>query len=308
MSKDKLTLKEKFDAAIKNNLPNDLLTYVINEGEVSEHKYPNYYNQSAFDNFVDEMDKKYHKDFDKFKGKKNASYNAGGKGGELDVQNNRPPKMASVASSSRFCYLALRDGVDTDILGKKFTSADVEFEYECRIFAKGTAPQLDAYIKDAVCDIFVEAKCHEIFDSHKVKFSSTYWDYFNNNELLRNLIDNPEKPSESFVVSINKFNINKDSPRFDVKQFVCHRLGIKEHQKGKNAKLVYMFFKPVTDDEETAILIKTVFDELAKEIKAVFECKVIKKFCEDSNIELMAIAQESKTMKKLDSAKVIKLY
>lgn len=307
MSKDKLTPKEKFDTAIRNNIVDDLLTYIIEEAG-SVRKYPNYYNQTAFADFVDDMEETYPNHYNKFKGKKNSSSNAGGKGGELDAQNNRPPKMASVASSSRFCYIALRDGMETDILGKKFTSAEIEFEYECRIFAKGTAPQLDAYIKDEVCDIFVEAKCHEIFDSHKVVFSSTYWDYFKKDKMLRDLIDNPDKPSKSFVVPLNKFRINKVFSRFDVKQFVCHLLGIKEHQNGKKARLIYMFFKPMTNDEKTAALIESVFKDLKEEIEAIFNCDIIKDFCKKNNIELMAIAQESKIMKRLDSAKVINLY
>ena len=307
MSKNKLTPKEKFDAAIKNNLVDDLFTYVIEEDGKKKREYHNYYSESAFADFVKEMKEKYPDHYEKFKGKKNASSNAGGKGGELDAQNSRPPKMASVASSSRFCYLALRDGADTDILGKTFTTKDVEFEKECRIFTKGTAPQLDAFIKDDERDIFVEAKCHEIFDSHKVEFKSAYWDYFDNDSLLKELAPST-KPSESFVVPFGKFDIKKESPCFDIKQFVCHLLGIKEHQKCKKAKLVYMFFKPVTDDKETATLIESVFKELKEEIEAIFKCDTIKEFCKNNNIELMAIAQKSKTMKKLDSEDTIYLY
>ena len=69
-----------------------------------------------------------------------------------------------------------------------------------------------------------------------------------------------------------------------------------------------MFFKPVTDDKETATLIESVFKELKEEIGAIFKCDVIKEFCKNNNIELMAIAQKSKTMKKLDSEDTIYLY
>lgn len=302
-----MTPKERFDVAIRNNLCDDLLTYIIGEGENSI-EYRCYYSQSAFRDFVDEMKKIYPEHYDKFQGKKKASSNSGGKGGELDAQDNRPPKMASVASSSRFCYLALRDGVDANILGKTFTKNDVEFEKECRIFARGTAPQLDAYINDEECDIFVEAKCHEIFDSHKLVFRSAYWDYFKKDSSLKDLISGEKKPAEEFNVSLDLFDIGKKSARFDVKQLVCHLLGIKEHQKGKKAKLVYMFFKPIPKDKESAELIDSVFKELKEEIEVIFGCKVIKEFCENNNINLAAIAQESETMKKLDTAKVVKLY
>ena len=302
-----MTPKEKFDTAIKNNLDDKSLSYIIGEGD-NAREHHCYYNQSAFMDFIGEMKKVYPEHYDKFKGKKNASSNAGGKGGELDVQDNRPPKMASVASSSRFCYLALRDGTDTNIFGKIFTSKDVEFEKECRIFAKGTAPQLDAYIKDDDCDIFIEAKCHEIFDSHKLVFRSAYWDYFKKDSSLKDLASGEKKPAEEFNVSLDLFDIGKKSARFDVKQFVCHLLGIKELQKGKKAKLVYMFFKPISKDTETTELIDSVFKELKEEIEAIFECEAIKEFCKNNNIVLMAIAQESETMKKLDASNVIKLY
>lgn len=308
MYKEKTSPKDRFDAAIRSNISDELLTYEISPEGESGYRYPNYYNESAFADFVKEMKEVYPDHYVKFKGKKNSSVNAGGKGGELNAQNNRPPKMASVASSSRFCYLALRDGIYTDILGKAFKSCEVEFEKECRIFKKGAAPQLDAYIKDDECDIFVEAKCHEIFDSHKVNFSITYWNCFKNDKILCRLIDDINELSENFAVPLGKFDIKNESPRFDIKQFVCHLLGIKAHQKGKKAKLIYLFFKPISEDKETAVLINTVFDELEKEIKAIFKCEVIKDFCNNNNIELVAIAQESETMKKLDSARVIKLY
>ncbi len=315
MSNDKLTPKEKFDTAIKNNLSGDLFPYIITEDGKAERKYYNYYSKAAFSDFVDEMKTTYPDHYAKFKGIKNASNNAGGKGGELDAKKGKyglmPPKMASVASSSRFCYLALRDGVDTNILGKTFAKNEVEFEKECEIFATSkTAPQLDAYIEDEKCDIFIEAKCHEIFDSHKPVFRNVYWDYFKNNASLKDMASGEEKPAESFTVSWDLFDIKKKSTRFDVKQFVCHLLGIKEHQKekGKNAKLVYMFFKPVSEDKETAKMINSVFEELKTEIRAIFECKVINGFCNENNIELMAIAQENKTMEKLDSAPIVELY
>lgn len=50
--------------------------------------------------------------------------------------------MASVASSSRFCFLALKDGANA--FGG---TGEVVFEHECKINGiSGIAPQLDAYI------------------------------------------------------------------------------------------------------------------------------------------------------------------
>ena len=81
--------------------------------------------------------------------------------------------MASVASSSRFAYLALRCGAQA--IGG---TDHVEFEHECRIQGiRGTAPQLDAYTADENGNpIYVEVKCHEIFDPHKIELKAAYWE------------------------------------------------------------------------------------------------------------------------------------
>lgn len=211
-----------------------------------------------------------------------------------------PPKMASVASSSRFCYLALKDGTDALIDSRDITSDEVEFEKECRIFENSsTAPQLDAYIADEKCDVYVEAKCHEIFDSHKVKMRIAYLEYFEGNEIFSDVLSNKVVDGDYFYIPLKLFGINDESTKFDTKQLICHLLGIAEQNKGKPAKLVYMFFKPVVDDKDVAGNIEKVFDKLKKEIKAIFDCKLINGFCKANNIELMAIAEESRVMGKL---------
>lgn len=79
--------------------------------------------------------------------------------------------MASVASSSRFCYLALKDGAEA--IGG---TGDVVFEKECKIKGVGgTAPQLDAYVASE--NIFVEAKCHEMFDEKTTVMRESYQEY-----------------------------------------------------------------------------------------------------------------------------------
>lgn len=93
--------KDEFDYLIKKNLldmlGNDFFCY-----EIAGRTYDVYYNREAYKKFIAEMQSaKYNKFYNQ--------YNRG-KGSELIGTDNRPPKMASVASSSRFCYLALRDG------------------------------------------------------------------------------------------------------------------------------------------------------------------------------------------------------
>ena len=68
-----------------------------------------------------------------------------------------------------------------------------------------------------------------------------------------------------------------------------------------------MFFKPVVDDKDVADNIKDIFDELKEEIKVIFDCKIIREFCKANNIELMAIAEESRVMEKLTKENKIDL-
>lgn len=293
--------KETFDSIIKKNLVEeygkDQFGYKIIEKN-TERNYENYYTEAAFNDFLETMaSPKYKKYYESY---------AEGKGSELKRQKGRygemPPKMASVASSSRFCYLALRNG--TDALGFK---GSVEFEKGCAINGiTGIAPQLDAFIPEK--DIYVEAKCHEIFDSHKAKLKIKYWDLFyrENNEFG---FDAKNKKSEEyFEIPLSCFGIKKDYIRFDIKQFLCHLIGIASQKGANNSKsLMYLFFKPQTDNEEQQKELDAIFNELAEEIKVIFESEPVRKFTEKNNIKLCAIAEHAKTMCALSTENMIAL-
>lgn len=110
--------KNEFDCFIKKNLVdvfgNDCFGY-----EIEDKSYDVYYNKEAYNKFISKMQN----------GKYNKFYNQynRGKGSELKEKRNMPPKMASVASSSRFCYLALRDGY------KQFNKMDLIEQWETGI-------------------------------------------------------------------------------------------------------------------------------------------------------------------------------
>ena len=304
---------KEFDNIIKQNLIAEgiseaVFTYQVDTGR----RYELYYSEAEFQKFVEEMKQVYPKHYKKYWGDKEAAENKGGLGGELVPKAGRyglmPPKMASVASSSRFCYLALRDGTDVLIPNRTLTKDDVEFEKECKIFAESlAAPQLDAYIADAVCDIFIEAKCHEIFGSHKAEFRNKYWTRLAQIKEFAGALGEAEKKKDTFQLPLTLFGISKEKTRFDIKQFTCHLLGIAEANKGKKTKLVYLFFKPCTDDTVYSQWIEEVFEELKAEINAIFRCRTIADFCEEHNIELMAIAEESKVMERLTKDNTINL-
>ena len=297
--------RQEFDAIIKDNL--------ISSGETEEHFgykteenriYCEYYTESEFKKFVDEMKTNYKEHYRKFYGVEDAKENKGGQGGELVPKRGRwgmvPPKMASVASSSRFCYLALRDGTDILVPNRILTKDDVEFEKECKIFDDGlTAPQLDAYIKDSVCDCYIEAKCHEIFASHKIEFKNKYWEILQNDKSFSCALRDSVKHEKTFELSKEAFGITEEHLRFDVKQFVCHLLGIANQSKGKRVKLIYLFYKPESNNSAVSTKINEIFKELQNEVKSIFGCEMVKEFCLENQIELDVIVQHGKVMGKL---------
>lgn len=292
--------KVDFDEIIKQNVIEvsgcDVLGYKLLE--TRSEPYGSYYSNDEFEHFLEEMNSPpYIEIFRAYKE---------GKGGELYEKNGRygkmPPKMASVASSSRFCYLALRDGAQA--LG---CSGRVLFEQECEMDnIKGNAPQLDAYIPNE--NIYVEAKCHEIFDSHRVKMKGQYWKliYGEGNSFG---FEVREKTSErQFEIPLSVFGIEGNSSMFDIKQFLCHLLGIKTQNKAKeSATLVYLFFKPKVKSDKRRKEIDEVFERLQDEVIKIFNSAPIQQFVTSAKIHLRAVAEYSEVMEALSDNNVITL-
>lgn len=293
--------KAAFDKIIKRNLIENGKAIYTDFRE----DYPNYFTQEAFKNFTDEMETDYPKAYARY---------SRGKGSELK-DRKYPAKMSSVASSSRFCYLALRDGAEAlceDGNKTAYSKENVVFEADCPIkyiTEEKTVAHPDAYIPGA--EVYVEAKCHEIFDGRHY-FKPKYYDLLVSEqpELFeftdKNIIWTKDK--KSFVLDLfsDSQYAGTHIKRFDYKQLICHLLGIastKASQETK-CKLIYLFFWPL--DKEYQSEIDKVFEELKKEIKLVFENKHIKKFCDENNIELDAVAERGEIMDKL--TKAIPLY
>lgn len=293
--------KSSFDRIIKKNLE------AIIGGAAFEYRVPEspkvydtYYCNQQFNAFKEEMETAYQDAYRSF---------SDGKGSELSEQTGRygitPPKMASVTSSSRFCYLALRDGAHA--LGG---AGDVRFEHECRIAGvPGIAPQLDAYIENG--GIYVEAKCHEIFDSHKVVLKEKYRHliYGEGNQFGFQPLPaaDSDVDRDTFDVPLSAFGIQKPHSMFDTKQFLCHLLGLAS-QPGGAKRLVYLFFMPVSDNEETQKAIEGVFSELREEIRCIFGSAPIQSLCRTNHIGLQAVAENSRTMEALSERNMRVLY
>lgn len=280
--------KERFDSIIRENLAargaDNVFGYVV---PGTGRTYDAYYTEAAFQSFQDEMERDYPAAFRQYgEGKGSEMKEHAGPYGDL------PPKMASVASSSRFCYLALRDGGAA--LGG---GSHVKFEHGCPIKGvAGTAPQLDAYMAEG--NIFVEVKCHEIFDAHRVVMKEKYWEHIYGPD---NAFGFPaaEKPAgEEFQVPLSAFGVQGTSSMFDIKQLLCHLLGIAS-QSGEPAALVYLFFKPRVEKAEVQAEIAGVFEALQAEIHQIFASAPIRSFCGRHRIQLRAAAEYAAVMEPL---------
>lgn len=280
-----MNLKKRFDQLILENLEKNgcgPFGYTMDPKT-----YPVYYSKEAFEAFRQEMQTQYPQYYQQY---------SKGKGSEL-LETSTPPKMASVASSSRFAYIALRNGAE-GLGGTK----QVTFEYACKIKdIGGPGAQLDAYTTDEQGNpIYVEVKCHEIFDFHKILLKPPYWNKFYGESNSFGFPVNPNIPKDSFELSLEAFGISqKDTSLVDMKQLLCHLLGIaSQNPDNRPGTLVYLFFKPKVTGHDRDLLEK-VFTQLMNEFSAILQSAPIKTFCGIHNIGIKVLAEEAEVMEPL---------
>ena len=190
-----------------------------------------------------------------------------GDGGEINEKRGRwgtyPPKMACYGSSSRIIYTLLR------------SVANIEFEKKLATLVGHTA-NLDAYLQTGYTDIFLEAKCREIYASHtKIDIGNVYkpvYEYIKQCNKKFGYSDEPSKANNKFRCSFDYDG--KQIIRFDIKQLICHFLGIAANylkpKKGENAmnniRFVYFIYNPNELGNEA---LEEVYDNTKKEIDDV---------------------------------------
>ena len=194
-----------FDMAIKKLSVTDAelnTGYVINGI-----RYMAYSENSAWDDFVNAMKPEHRKQF------------GDGAGGELKPKDNKPPKMASYASSSRMLYTLAKD------------IPDFQFEKQLPFVVEdtNTTAYLDGFLKTQNKYYFIEAKCRELYQ-HKPVFevSKKYTDlykYINENatDLNCNIVNGKCKDG---YMKVKFTSANSPIEHFDIKQMICHLAGI----------------------------------------------------------------------------------
>jgi hypothetical protein len=217
-----MSLLKDFDLAIAKteNIPNG---FVTEEGTT----YDSYMSNDAWDDFLAAMSADHRKQF------------GDGSGGELLGKNGRPPKMASFASSSRMTYLRSKD-----IPG-------FIFEKHLPTVIGGIA-NLDGYRKWNGKSVFVEAKCREPY-SHmsptlvKENYESLY-SYLQTN-LSGMFSYMAEHTEEKRNMRVKFFCHGEEVIHFDVKQMLCHLLGIanallKNKACDETVLFLYLLYNP----------------------------------------------------------------
>lgn len=198
--------------------------------------YTAYYTNDEWQTFKNEMEKNYKSAYNDFKE---------GNGGELDERGKYPPKMASYGSSSRFIFEQSRNVPNFQFekkLGICVPSRNEKQEAEA---------SLDGYIMEK--NIYVEAKCREIYNRNVPEFNSKYEEFYTylteytqgrfNFDIVESL-DKEGKISRR----IHFFWDNKRIMHFDCKQILCHLLGIAKNTitnpQTISPTLLYLVYKP----------------------------------------------------------------
>ena len=219
--------------------------------------YNNYLSNNAWKRFIDSMSPLHL-----------AQYNDAD-GGELLEKKGRwglnPPKMASFGSSSRLIYECSK------------SIPGFCFEKQLPTIVGHTA-NLDGYLSSPTEDVFVEAKCREIYSTHlNQKISRVYKDVYEHIKSVNSGFSYEETPIEnepdymacSFIMN------GKYISHFDVKQLICHFLGIcaniLESHANANVRFIYLIFNPNFDTDFSNPHISNFQSKILEEYKETLE-------------------------------------
>lgn len=191
-------------------------------------------------------------------------YGAGG-GSELDPKNGRPPKMASYGSSSRMIYLLSRH------------KEGFHFEKKLPTTVGGTA-NLDGFLEDEQRYLFVEAKCHEPYSSKSNAVSKSYealYQFINAN-MDGNLEIDMKTSKCGRYLDVSYVSDGERLEHFDMKQMICHLLGIATGLfngtlKPKQIDFIYLLYDPT--DLVPAANAKEAIDAIYERTR--YECNLI---------------------------------
>ena len=226
--------------------------------KVKDNIYYNYMSNEYWESYKKDMPEEHRKQFDN------------GSGGELKEKKGRwgiyPPKMASFGSSSRMIY-----ELSKDIPGFCF-----EEQLDTRV---GGIANLDGFLKKDNKYIYIEAKRREIYSSthENEEISEAYLPVYDKIKEKCEAFSYTQADCDKKGYKKITFVVNKEIVlHFDLKQVICHFLGItydlaKHAIKSPNVKFVYLLYNPqgIEDklDEKYKVKVLNRYTEVQKFIK-----------------------------------------
>ena len=222
-----MSIGKTLDLSIKKAETGDKKTeksYVL-----GERQYENYIDNETWTAFVDEMRRQYPAAYEEY---------GEGSGDELGIKKigRYPPKMASYGSSSRMIYMLSRD-IPGFCFEKKLPTT------------VGGIANMDGYLYSGGTHYYVEAKCREPYSPKSYVVDRKYED-------LYRWLDQDEKVA--FTCDITTLDENKMEvrfiadgtklTRFDIKQMICHLLGIAtaklNQPSDEKTEFLYLLYNP----------------------------------------------------------------
>lgn len=221
--------------------------------EMWDEKHPTYMSRFAWEKFKDTMHEAARNEFGE------------GSGGELEEKGGRPPKMASFGSSSRLIYTLSK--------GK----AGFHFEEKLSTTVGGMA-NLDGYIdKGADGYIFVEAKCREPYGKKTKKVKEAYKDCYTFLSKQTPLVCVMSKADADKYMQVDFFWKDRCIERLDIKQMLCHLLGIatavlRGKLEQKPIRFLYLLYNPMklalTQTKETEAILE-IYNRVCAECSSI---------------------------------------
>ena len=183
--------------------------------------YESYLSNEAWDAYVSKMSDVHRSQYDD------------GNGGELKPKSGRPPKMASVASSSRMIYELSRD-VPGFVFEKKMPTV------------VGGEANLDGYLEKEDALIFVEAKrrepySHQVIQDIRKKYQPVYrWLREKMPRVFSCVMEDLPESENMRTVFFCRGDV---VAYFDIKQMVCHMLAVANEalHSGTEKKILFLY-------------------------------------------------------------------
>ena len=211
-----MNILKEFDNALAV-LETHELGYKIDGGTT----YENYMSDAAWTCYLSGISEEHYRQY------------GGGEGGELKAKKGRPPKMASVASSSRMIYELSRD-VPGFVFEKKMPTV------------VGGEANLDGYLEKEDTLIFVEAKrrepySHRAIQDIKKKYQPVYrWLREKMPRVFSCVME--ELPNSEYMRTVF-FCRGNVVVSFDIKQMICHMLAVANEalRSGTEKKILFLY-------------------------------------------------------------------